>query len=120
GISSDAFGAHSATSLRELGYEAGMVNCNPETASTDYDTSDRLYFEPLDVESVLGVLDREQPVGVVIQFGAQTPLKLAREIDNDGWTILGTPFDAIDLEEDPERFGALRGAMGFRCPPRAI
>ena len=84
-----------------------MVNCNPETVSTDYDTSDRLYFEPLDEEAVLAVLEREQPVGVCIQFGGQTPLKLARAIERAGFRILGTPFDAIDLAEDRERFGRL-------------
>ena len=84
-----------------------MVNCNPETVSTDYDTSNRLYFEPLDVESVLAVCEREQPDGVVIQFGGQTPLKLARAIEAAGFRILGTPFDAVDLAEDRERFGGL-------------
>ena len=84
-----------------------MVNCNPETVSTDYDTSDRLYFEPLDAESVLAICDRERPDGVVIQFGGQTPLKLARAIEEAGYTILGTPFDAVDLAEDRERFAGL-------------
>ena len=82
-----------------------MVNCNPETVSTDYDTSNRLYFEPLDAASVLAVCEREQPEGVVIQFGGQTPLKLARAIEAAGFRILGTPFDAVDLAEDRERFG---------------
>ena len=90
-----------------LGYEAVMVNCNPETVSTDYDTSNRLYFEPLGAEEVLEICARELPDGVVIQFGGQTPLKLAREIETEGWRILGTPFDAVDLAEDRERFGAL-------------
>jgi len=120
GIEFDYCCVHAATSLRELGYEAVMVNCNPETVSTDYDTSDRLYFEPLDVESVLSVLEREQPVGVVIQFGGQTPLKLAREIERDGWNVLGTPFEAIDLAEDRERFGALLESLGIRCPEWGI
>ncbi len=84
-----------------------MVNCNPETVSTDYDTSDRLYFEPLDTESVLAICEREQPDGVVIQFGGQTPLKLARTIEDAGYRILGTPFDAVDLAEDRERFAGL-------------
>ena len=92
-----------------------MVNCNPETVSTDYDTSDRLYFEPLDEQAVLAVLAREQPVGVCIQFGGQTPLKLARAIERAGYRILGTPFDAVDLAEDRERFGAAR-----REPRRAV
>src|ERR687896_832213 len=93
-----------------------MVNCNPETVSTDYDTSDRLYFEPLGVEEVLAVLEREQPVGVVIQFGGQTPLKLARAIERAGFRILGTPFDAVDLAEDRERFAVLAQRLGVQCP----
>ena len=97
-----------------------MVNCNPETVSTDYDTSDRLYFEPLDEEAVLAVLEREQPVGVCIQFGGQTPLKLARAIERAGFRILGTPFDAVDLAEDRERFGRLAESLGVRCPDWGI
>ena len=92
-----------------------MVNCNPETVSTDYDTSNRLYFEPLDVESVLAVCERERPEGVVIQFGGQTPLKLARAIEAAGLRILGTPFDAVDLAEDRERFGRLLAELGIRA-----
>jgi carbamoyl-phosphate synthase large subunit len=116
GIEFDYCCVHAATSFRELGYEAVMVNCNPETVSTDYDTSDRLYFEPLGVEEVLAILEREQPVGVVIQFGGQTPLKLARAIEEAGFRVLGTPFDAIDIAEDRERFGALLASLGIRCP----
>jgi carbamoyl-phosphate synthase large subunit len=116
GIEFDYCCVHAAQSFRELGYEAVMVNCNPETVSTDYDTSDRLYFEPLDTESVLAVLEREQPEGVVIQFGGQTPLKLARAIEDAGFRLLGTPFDAVDLAEDRERFGALLASLGIRCP----
>ncbi len=97
-----------------------MVNCNPETVSTDYDTSDRLYFEPLDEEAVLAVLEREQPVGVCIQFGGQTPLKLARAIERAGFRILGTPYDAIDLAEDRERFARLAADVGVRCPEWGI
>jgi carbamoyl-phosphate synthase large subunit len=93
-----------------------MINCNPETVSTDYDTSDRLYFEPLGAEEVLAVCEREQPQGVVIQFGGQTPLKLARAIEAAGFKILGTPYDAVDLAEDRERFGELVAALGIRCP----
>jgi carbamoyl-phosphate synthase large subunit len=93
-----------------------MVNCNPETVSTDYDTSDRLYFEPLGVEEVLAICEREQPVGIVIQFGGQTPLKLARAIEEAGYPILGTPFDAVDLAEDRERFGALCADLGIEVP----
>ena len=88
-----------------LGYDAVMINCNPETVSTDADSSDRLYFEPLTVEDVLEVVEREQPIGVVVQFGGQTPLRLARRLEEAGVPILGTPFDAIDIAEDRERFG---------------
>ena len=96
-----------------------MINCNPETVSTDYDTSDRLYFEPLSPEEVLAVLDREQPEGVVTQFGGQTPLRLARHIEAAGYRIMGTPLAAIDLAEDRELFGALADELGIRCPPWA-
>jgi carbamoyl-phosphate synthase large subunit len=116
GIEFDYCCVHAATSFRELGYEAVMVNCNPETVSTDYDTSNRLYFEPLGVEEVLSILEREQPHGVVIQFGGQTPLKLARAIEAAGFRVLGTPFEAIDIAEDRERFGALLASLGIRCP----
>jgi carbamoyl-phosphate synthase large subunit len=116
GIEFDYCCVHAAQTFRALGYEAVMVNCNPETVSTDYDTSDRLYFEPLNEEEVLAVLEREQPVGVVIQFGGQTPLKLARTIERAGHRILGTPFDAVDLAEDRERFGVLADRLGVPCP----
>jgi carbamoyl-phosphate synthase large subunit len=116
GIEFDYCCVHAAKSFRAQGYEAVMVNCNPETVSTDYDTSDRLYFEPLDEPSVLSVLEREQPVGVCIQFGGQTPLKLARAIERAGHRILGTPYDAIDLAEDRERFARLAERVGVRCP----
>ncbi len=119
GIEFDYCCVHAARTFRELGYEAVMVNCNPETVSTDYDTSDRLYFEPLSPEEVLAVCDREQPVGVVTQFGGQTPLRLARHIEEGGYGILGTPHEAIDLAEDRERFGTLAGELGVRCPPWA-
>ena len=102
------------------GYEAVMVNCNPETVSTDYDTSDRLYFEPLTEEYVLAVCEREQPDGVVIQFGGQTPLKLAHALDDAGFRILGTPLEAIDLAEDRERFAGLLAEQGIRCPEWGI
>jgi carbamoyl-phosphate synthase large subunit len=111
---------HAVQTYRELGFEAVMINCNPETVSTDYDTSDRLYFEPLDDASVVAVLEREQPDGVVIQFGGQTPLKLARAIEAAGFRILGTPFDAVDLAEDRERFGKLLTDLGIRCPDWGI
>ncbi|HEY0415686.1 MAG TPA: ATP-grasp domain-containing protein, partial [Gaiellaceae bacterium] len=105
---------------RALGYEAVMVNCNPETVSTDYDTSDRLYFEPLDAAAVLAVCEREQPEGVVIQFGGQTPLKLARDLEAAGYRILGTPFEAVDLAEDRERFGNVLRELGIACPEWGI
>jgi carbamoyl-phosphate synthase large subunit len=120
GIEFDYCCVHAAQSFRALGYEAVMVNCNPETVSTDYDTSDRLYFEPLGAEEVLAVCEREQPEGVVIQFGGQTPLKLARAIEAGGFRILGTPYDAIDLAEDRERFGELLSGLGIRCPEWGI
>jgi carbamoyl-phosphate synthase large subunit len=120
GIEFDYCCVHAAQTFRALGYEAVMVNCNPETVSTDYDTSDRLYFEPLSPEEVLAVCDREQPVGVVTQFGGQTPLKLARAIEEGGYPILGTPHAAIDLAEDRARFGSLLEELGVRCPPWAI
>jgi carbamoyl-phosphate synthase large subunit len=116
GIEFDYCCVHAAQTVRDSGRDAVMVNCNPETVSTDYDTSNRLYFEPLDAEAVLGVLERERPEGVVIQFGGQTPLKLARAIEEAGYRILGTPFDAVDLAEDRERFGALLAELGIRCP----
>jgi carbamoyl-phosphate synthase large subunit len=120
GIEFDYCCVHAAQTFRRLGFEAVMVNCNPETVSTDYDTSDRLYFEPLSPEEVLAVLDREQPVGVVTQFGGQTPLRLARWIEGAGHRIMGTPHAAIDLAEDRERFGALARELGVRCAPWAI
>jgi carbamoyl-phosphate synthase large subunit len=120
GIEFDYCCVHAVTTYRELGYEAVMVNCNPETVSTDYDTSDRLYFEPLDTESVLAICAREKPDGVVIQFGGQTPLKLARAIEDAGYRILGTPFDAVDLAEDRERFAGLLRAHGLRSPEWGI
>jgi carbamoyl-phosphate synthase large subunit len=117
GIEFDYCCVHAAQSFRALGYEAVMVNCNPETVSTDYDTSDRLYFEPLGVEEVLAVCEREQPAGVVIQFGGQTPLKLARAIEVAGFRVLGTPFEAVDLAEDRKRFAALCDGLGIAVPP---
>ena len=119
GIEFDYCCVHAVQTFRSLGYEAVMINCNPETVSTDYDTSDRLYFEPLSPEEVLAVLDREEPAGVVTQFGGQTPLRLARHIEAAGYTIMGTPLAAIDLAEDRELFGALADKLGIRCPPWA-
>jgi carbamoyl-phosphate synthase large subunit len=120
GIEFDYCCVHAAQAFRALGYEAVMVNCNPETVSTDYDTSDRLYFEPLGAEEVLEICARELADGVVIQFGGQTPLKLAREIESEGWRILGTPFDAIDLAEDRERFAALCDGLDIAVPSWAV
>jgi carbamoyl-phosphate synthase large subunit len=120
GIEFDYCCVHAAQAFRGLGYEAVMVNCNPETVSTDYDTSDRLYFEPLGAEEVLEICARELPDGVVIQFGGQTPLKLAREIETEGWRILGTPFEAVDLAEDRERFGALCDELDIDVPSWAM
>jgi carbamoyl-phosphate synthase large subunit len=116
GIEFDYCCVHAAKAFRELGYEAVMVNCNPETVSTDYDMSDRLYFEPLAVEEVLAICDRERPAGVVTQFGGQTPLKLARSLEAAGHCILGTSPETIDLAEDRERFGALLDGLQIRCP----
>jgi carbamoyl-phosphate synthase large subunit len=120
GIEFDYCCVHAALSFRALGYDAVMVNCNPETVSTDYDTSDRLYFEPLGVEEVLEICAHERPEGVVIQFGGQTPLKLASAIERAGFRILGTPFEAIDLAEDRERFATLLAENEIRCPAWGI
>ena len=120
GIEFDYCCVHAAQAFRSLGYEAVMVNCNPETVSTDYDTSDRLYFEPLTEEYVLAVCEREQPDGVVIQFGGQTPLKLAHALEGAGFPILGTPHEAIDLAEDRQRFATVLADHGIRCPEWGI
>ncbi len=116
GIEFDYCCVHAVRTFASLGYETIMVNCNPETVSTDYDTSDRLYFEPLRVEEVLEICAREQPEGVVIQFGGQTPLKLARALEDEGIPILGTPYEAVDLAEDRERFADLCGRLGIDVP----
>ncbi len=116
GIEFDYCCVHAAFALREAGYEAVMINCNPETVSTDYDTSDRLYFEPLTLEHVLAVLEREKPQGVIVQLGGQTPLKLARGLAAAGVPIWGTSPDAIDLAEDRQRFGALLAEEGILQP----
>ena len=97
-----------------------MVNCNPETVSTDADSSDRLYFEPLTVEDVLEVVERERPIGVVVQFGGQTPLRLARRLEEEGVPMLGTPFEAIDMAEDRERFGGVLAELGLQAPAWGI
>ena len=112
GIEFDYACVHAAFALREAGFETVMVNSNPETVSTDYDTSDRLYFEPLTVEDVLAVCEAEDPVGVVVQLGGQTPLGLAAELEREGVPILGTSTGSIDLAEDREKFGALLREAG--------
>jgi carbamoyl-phosphate synthase large subunit len=117
GIEFDYCCVHAAMTVREMGRDAVMVNCNPETVSTDYDTSDRLYFEPLTAEDVLAVCEQERPEGVIVQFGGQTPLKLARALEEAGVPLLGTPVDAIDLAEDRGRFGALLRRLGIDHPP---
>ncbi len=117
GIEFDYCCVHAAMTARELGRDAVMINCNPETVSTDYDTSDRLYFEPLTTEDVLAVCEQERPEGVIVQFGGQTPLKLARALEEAGVPLLGTPVDAIDLAEDRGRFGALLRRLGIKHPP---
>jgi len=117
GIEFDYCCVHAAMTARELDRDAVMINCNPETVSTDYDTSDRLYFEPLTIEDVLAVCEQEQPEGVIVQFGGQTPLKLARALEEAGVRLLGTPVDAIDLAEDRGRFGALLRRLGIKHPP---
>jgi carbamoyl-phosphate synthase large subunit len=117
GIEFDYCCVHAAMTARELDRDAVMVNCNPETVSTDYDTSDRLYFEPLTAEDVLAVCEQEQPEGVIVQFGGQTPLKLARALEEAGVRLLGTPVDAIDLAEDRGRFGALLRRLEIKHPP---
>jgi carbamoyl-phosphate synthase large subunit len=117
GIEFDYCCVHAALALREDGYETIMVNCNPETVSTDYDTSDRLYFEPLTLEDVLEIVHKEQPFGVIVQYGGQTPLKLARALEAAGVPIIGTSPDAIDQAEDRERFQKIINDLGLRQPP---
>ena len=107
GIEFDYCCVHAALALREAGFETIMVNCNPETVSTDYDTSDRLYFEPLTFEDVMEIIDKEKPVGVIVQYGGQTPLKLCRALEAAGAPIIGTTPDSIDIAEDRERFQQL-------------
>jgi carbamoyl-phosphate synthase large subunit len=119
GIEFDYCCVHAALAMREDGYETIMVNCNPETVSTDYDTSDRLYFEPLTLEDVLEVVAVEMPVGVIVQYGGQTPLKLALGLEKEGVPIIGTTPDMIDAAEDRERFQKLLHELGLRQPPNA-
>ncbi|WP_418320363.1 carbamoyl-phosphate synthase large subunit [Piscinibacter sakaiensis] len=117
GIEFDYCCVHAALAMREDGYETIMVNCNPETVSTDYDTSDRLYFEPVTLEDVLEIVDKEKPVGVIVQYGGQTPLKLALDLERAGVPIIGTSPDSIDIAEDRERFQALLHELGLKQPP---
>ncbi len=117
GIEFDYCCVHAAMTVRDSGRDAVMINCNPETVSTDYDTSDRLYFEPLTTEDVLAVCAQEGPEGVIVQFGGQTPLRLAKALEEAGVNLLGTPVDAIDLAEDRGRFGALLRRLGIKHPP---
>ncbi len=117
GIEFDYCCVHAALAMREDGYETIMVNCNPETVSTDYDTSDRLYFEPVTLEDVLEIVDKERPVGVIVQYGGQTPLKLALDLERAGVPIVGTSPDSIDIAEDRERFQKLLHTLGLKQPP---
>ena len=116
GIEFDYCCVHAAFALRDLGYETIMINCNPETVSTDYDTSDRLYFEPLTVEDVLSIYEKERPEGMIVQFGGQTPLNIARELEEAGVRIFGTTVDAIDLAEDRDRFRMMMDKMNVPMP----
>ncbi len=120
GIEFDYCCVHASLALREADYETIMVNCNPETVSTDYDTSDRLYFEPLTLEDVLEIVDKEKPDGVIVQYGGQTPLNLARELEAAGVPIIGTSPDSIDLAEDRERFQQMIERLGLKQPPNRI
>ncbi len=120
GIEFDYCCVHAALALRDDGFETIMVNCNPETVSTDYDTSDRLYFEPLTLEDVLEIVELEQPKGVIVQYGGQTPLKLARALEANGVPVIGTSPDSIDLAEDRERFQQLVDKLGLKQPPNRI
>ncbi|MEY3993761.1 MAG: hypothetical protein RLZZ113_866, partial [Pseudomonadota bacterium] len=117
GIEFDYCCVHAAMALREDGFETIMVNCNPETVSTDYDTSDRLYFEPLTLEDVLEIVDKEKPIGVIVQYGGQTPLKLAKALEAAGVPIVGTSPESIDIAEDRERFQKLLMKLELRQPP---
>jgi carbamoyl-phosphate synthase large subunit len=120
GIEFDYCCVHAVFALRDAGFETIMVNCNPETVSTDYDTSDRLYFEPLTLEDVLEIVDKEQPEGVIVQLGGQTPLRLAVALERNGVPIIGTPPDAIDRAEDRERFDAVLEKLGLARPPSGV
>ena len=116
GIEFDYCCVHAAFELKRLGYEPIMINCNPETVSTDYDTSDKLYFEPLTVEDVLSIYKKENPIGVIVQFGGQTPLNIAKQLEEEGVNILGTSCDSIDLAEDRERFSEIMNKLNIPMP----
>jgi len=116
GIEFDYCCVHAAFALRDMGYETIIVNCNPETVSTDYDTSDKLYFEPLTVEDVLSIYEKEKPLGIIVQFGGQTPLNIAEELEKAGAKILGTPPEVIDLAEDRDRFRQMMDKLGIPMP----
>ena len=116
GIEFDYCCVHASLALQKDGFETIMVNCNPETVSTDYDVSDRLYFEPLTLEDVLAVIDVEKPKGIIVHYGGQTPLKLAAALENSGATIIGTSPDSIDLAEDRERFQKMIQKLNLKQP----
>src|SRR3989344_7749405 len=120
GIEFDYCCVHAAFALRETGYQSIMINCNPETVSTDYDTSDRLYFEPLTFEDVLEVIEHEKPLGVIVQFGGQTPLNLAMPLAKSGIPILGTQPRSIDIAEDRKLFGAILKRLKIPAPQNGI
>nr|WP_163328678.1 carbamoyl-phosphate synthase large subunit [Desulfurobacterium thermolithotrophum] len=120
GVEFDYCCVHAVWALRELGYEAHMANCNPETVSTDYDTSDKLFFEPLTLEDALNIVEKEKPEGVIVQFGGQTPLKLSVPLEKEGVKILGTSSESIDIAEDRERFRTLLNKLGLKQPPSGI
>ena len=115
GIEFDYCCVHAALALKKLGFETIIVNCNPETVSTDYDTSDKLYFEPLTLEDVLAIYKKEKPLGVIAQFGGQTPLNLAAELEKNGVKILGTSPEVIDLAEDRDLFRAMMDKLEILC-----
>src|SRR2546422_10541181 len=120
GIEFDYCCVHAALALREDGFETIMVNCNPETVSTDYDTSDKLFFEPLTLEDTLAIIRRERPEGVVVQFGGQTPLRLAVPLERAGVPIIGTTPDSIDRAEDRERFEEVLAPLDPKRPPNGV
>ena len=120
GIEFDYCCVHAALAMKEEGYESIMVNCNPETVSTDYDVSDRLYFEPITMEDVLTITELEKPLGVIVQYGGQTPLKLAKELEKNGVPIWGTSPDSIDLAEDRGRFQKFVHKLKLTQPPNGL